>query len=128
MTVSTMTAVAEIEDDLMPLIPNLCTKKALSTAPGDFVPVLKHILEKYEIHHQEHSVAAYLASIKHPVTETLPKLFALYPIPSTKWRFVDLNTTAISSLLSLSTPHKSYDENLDFFNSVFYLDRYNWNR
>ncbi|KAL1928323.1 hypothetical protein VTP01DRAFT_2679 [Rhizomucor pusillus] len=58
----------------MPLAPRPWTTKSMSATPGAFVPVLYAILQEYE---RKHVAAEY--SLK--PTSTLPKLFALTPIP-----------------------------------------------
>jgi hypothetical protein len=124
-----------IEEGLLPKIPRPCTSTKRSATPGAFIPALKHMLSQYELEHLEYSVAMYLANPKSEtvkpdpsVTRTLPKLFALFPIPSMHWRFVHLNAKSIKALLSIPGPLDDYEGNMQLFEQVFDLAKFGFNR
>jgi hypothetical protein len=124
-----------IEELILSKIPKTCNLKSLSKAPGTFVPDLRAILAEYEQQHLEYSVAMYVSDLDNQKTEkdrtmtiTLPKLFAPFPIPSLKWRFVELNSNALRTLLSIYPFATSYEENRDLFNNVFDLERYGFDK
>ena len=77
----------------MPRPANLTT---LSAAPGHAFPALRHVLSQYELEHAEHAVAAILAGVDdlQVNSDKLPRVFSLTPLPSMKWRFVDITVVA----------------------------------
>jgi hypothetical protein len=130
-----LSALQVIEVGRLPKILRPCTSTMLSATPGAFIPALKYMLSQYELEHLEYSVAMHLANPKSElvkpdpsVLRTLPKLFALCPIPSMHWRFVHLNAKSIKSLLSIPGPLDDYEGNMQLFEKVFDLAKFGFNR
>lgn len=127
-------AVNTLVNELQPLIPQPCNKGELSASPSKFIPSLRYILENYTVEHQENEAAAYIAGLSINdkriacATKTLPKLFALFPIPKFQWRFISLNAKALKALVSLPATDDDYDGNADVFNYVFRLKEYGFKR
>lgn len=128
-----LSALRKLEDELFPLVPVPCTQRAISASPGSVVPALRFILNQYTLQHNEHSVVTSGMSLKGQLFKKslqtkLPKLFALYPVPSMKWRFVDLNAKALQVLVSVPSTESDYEGNMNTFDYCFNLDRYGFKR
>lgn len=105
----------------MPLAPRPWTTKSMSATPGAFVPVLYAILQEYG---HEHVAAE--NSLK--PTPTLPKLFALTPVPKFKQRFISVNDEALRTLLDDTSEPNSYEGHCRLFQKVFNTDQYRFFR
>ncbi|CEP17758.1 hypothetical protein [Parasitella parasitica] len=70
-------------------IPRPVTLQSLAASPGSYIPMLATLLQKNE---QENIRIA-----TNRLDETPPRLFPLSPIPSTKWRFIDVNANALAA-------------------------------
>ncbi|KAG0161903.1 hypothetical protein DFQ30_004962 [Apophysomyces sp. BC1015] len=81
------------------------------------IPVLYAILQEYEREHQQS---------RDKESKTLPRLFSLAPQPSLHFRFVTVNTKALKALLHIQSDTDDYDGNLQIFNRVFDLDKYDF--
>jgi hypothetical protein len=72
------------------------TMELLSASPGKYVPCLKFMSKVLEWYHNQQS-----GDEKQSDSETLPKLFTVFPNPSMKWRFVSLNADILQAFLQL---------------------------
>lgn len=108
-----------IQDFLQPLMPNTCTLNALSEQPGKCIPVLYAVLQEYELEHEQNN---------RNETKILPRLFSLAPQPSLHWRFVTINAKALKVLVGIKNDAADYEGNLELFNTVFDMDKYNFRR
>lgn len=123
-------------------IPRPVTLISLSTSPGAYLPMLSHILRKYERYHQDHlgspneqrSEQQDRGEEGHGEDSTepqdlvyLPRLFSLCPVPSLKWRFIAINPNVLSAFAQIRLP-TTYEAKLEMFNSVFDLTRLKINR
>lgn len=114
-------AIQELKDFLQPLAPRPWSTQSMSATPGAFVPVLRAILEEYE---REHAAAE---NTMKP-TPTLPKLFALTPVPTLKQRFIAVNGKALRVLLNDNSESDSYEGHCSLFQKVFDMDNYRFFR
>jgi hypothetical protein len=97
-------------DKLEQLCPKPTTPEKLAASPGNYIPLLKFILEEYE---EEHIAAK---ALKGDSTQTLPRLFSLTPLPSLQWRFISINAELLSSLV----PSVAKPNNPSEYARVFY--------
>jgi hypothetical protein len=67
------------------------TMELLSASPGKYVPCLKYMSKELEWYQNQQS-----GDEKQSDSETLLKLFPVFPNPSMKWRFVSLNAPILA--------------------------------
>lgn len=104
--------------DLKAFIPNEpVTPERLSSHPGDYVPLLAFILKTYNEEHRNAEKGQ----------TNLPRLFALSPMPSFHWRFIEVNSKALACLCSEAAA-ETYDDQLELFWSVFQLEKFGYSR
>jgi hypothetical protein len=101
-------------------MPKPVTLVSLSASPGAYVPMLSHIMGKYERQYQEQQSSS-------QELEQLPRLFSLSPLPSFKWRFITINPNSLSSFAGIKMP-TTYEDKLDMFNTVFDFKRLSLDR
>lgn len=95
-------------------IPRPVTLQTLSASPGAYIPMLATILQKNE---EENTRIT-----SNRLNEVPPRLFSLTPVPSMKWRFIDINPNVLSAFARKSKA-SSYAGKLEMFQQVFDLDR-----
>lgn len=97
----------------LPTIP--LTRDVLTRNPQEILPLFKFILRQYEDeHHQEQE--------PEPAQQrrVLPRLFALFPCPSTKWRFIKVDAPNIHAFFNV-VPEKLPDETtIDYTRRLFW--------
>lgn len=97
---------ARIPTDMTPV-----TMELLSASPEKYVSCLKFMLKDLERYHNQQS-----SDEKQSDSETLPKLFPIFPSPSMQWRFVSLNAEILASFFTtMARPERPAD-----YPSVFY--------
>lgn len=97
-------------------IPKPVTLLTLAASPGAYIPMLATILRKNE---EEHARIAL-----NQLDEVLPRLFSLSPVPSLKWRFIDINPNVLSAFARKKLP-TTYSGKLEMFQEVFNFDKIN---
>jgi hypothetical protein len=97
--------------DLKGHIPSPLEPEAISASPGDYIPVLKRVLDEYETMHRPNANNG---------SEPLPKLFGIYPQVSVHWRFISLDARALASFVNINRPHQ-LSEYPQLFHQVFDL-------
>ena len=137
LTMSTWETIQDLIDNWfspvnIPAPAKLSNLKALA---GKFVPILAKISDAFALFRQERCAAGYLAGLdiedkeyRKMILKDVPRQFTVFPIPSMKWRHVNINTQALCHLAGISRGETSYENNMGNFNQCFKLDDYGYNR
>ncbi|CAO3622485.1 unnamed protein product [Mucor hiemalis] len=106
-----------------PEIPLPFNKQTFAAHPGRLLPIFRYIMQTYEAYHQQHRTDDPLPP--------LPKIFALHPNPSLKWKFMTMDVQTLKTYSSIRAPQnrdntdQNYLYGLNLFNTVFNFDRLN---
>jgi hypothetical protein len=122
-------------DDLLEVkIPRPVTVSSLASSPGSYVPMLRYLMTDYEseydqelLRQQESTLGkAIEGNVEGAVAKEaknasdLPRLFALTPEPSSKFRFITINSTGLKAFTtSFKKVPSTFTDNQNMFFRVF---------
>src|ERR1700730_16076921 len=90
--------------------------------PGRFIPCLKYILGEYDKIYFQHD------NSKESSAQMLPRLFAITPAPSFRWRSITMNAELLASFFgTISKPHCPAEYTSVYY-SIFNFEQFGYER
>ncbi|KAI7896149.1 uncharacterized protein EV154DRAFT_535887 [Mucor mucedo] len=90
------------------------TKATLNNDPFSIMPVLKHILEKYES-----------LIVEAPLPVSPPGLFSLFPNPSLHWRFVKIDSQNLTGVFPTASMERLEEETVFEYTQRYFFAHFN---
>jgi hypothetical protein len=109
-------------NELEVVCPKPATPQSLTASPGRFIPCLKYILGEYDKIYFQH------ANSKESSAQVLPRLFAITPAPSFRWRFISINAELLASFFPTISNPDCPAEYTSVFYSIFNFEQFRYER